>query len=451
MSVARGGSLRAIGSPVAEKQRAEVLDVLRGFALLGIFLAHVPGFSGWDVLTPTEHATVSTGIDPYLQFLRDWWIRGKFFSLFSLLFGFGFAIQCASAERSGDDVRVRFRRRQLGLLALGLVHSFFWHGDILLKYALLGLLLLPTVGWSNKAVFRLALICLAARGLWAFVPWLAAGAMQAIGDGATGGGSVDGAVRGTLFGYSSDRWPVVLSANASFLRLKWLYVLYEGKLLSILGLFALGTALGRWRVHERTAELRGALRKVLCIGGAVGVVGNAVLAVLWDTVPLFPPSALRVAEQVLAAIAVPALALAMAAAIALAEGGGARRWLAWLAAPGRMALTTYLSQTVVGIGVFYGVGLGLRGGFSLAACGAFAVAVFVVQAFAARVWLGFFRYGPVEWAWRCGTYGRWLPLRRRKGSLGHTARTRTAGLERARNQRASRRRVGARVENPSSP
>ncbi|MFQ5416379.1 MAG: hypothetical protein ACE5FL_04925 [Myxococcota bacterium] len=116
-----------IAGPVREGERAEILDVLRGFALLGIFLAHVPGFSGWDYVSAADQALLDPGSDELLQFLRDAFVRGKFYSLFSLLFGFGFAIQHASAMRQGVGFQSRFRRRQLGLLALGVAHSAGWH------------------------------------------------------------------------------------------------------------------------------------------------------------------------------------------------------------------------------------------------------------------------------------------------------------------------------------
>jgi uncharacterized protein len=400
-------------APTTEAQRAWILDVLRGYALLGIFVAHVPGFAGWDALAPDARAAIGSALDPTLQLLRDGLVRGKFYSLFSLLFGFGFALQLTSAVRSGDDFVARFRRRQLGLLAIGAIHSAFWHGDILLTYAVLGLLMLPTRRWPARRLFGFALACLVARTAWSFVPWIVADLFGAIGAGAMGAGAgVDETVRSTTAGYASTRLPDMLATNARFLGIKWLYVLYEGRLLSILGLFALGAALGRWRVHARTAALRHMLVRVMAIGGGIGLAGNAVLVVSWRTVPVFPPSGPRAAEGVLMTIALPALAVAMAAAIALAWERGGRRWLAWLAPPGRMALTTYLTQTIVGIACFYGVGLGWRGAFSLADCIGFALVVFAAQAVLARLWLARFAFGPVEWLWRCATYGRWLRLRR---------------------------------------
>ena len=83
-----------------------------------------------------------------------------------------------------------------------------------------------------------------------------------------------------------------------------------------------------------------------------------------------------------------------------------------LAPPGRMALTTYLSATAICIAVFYGVGLGWMWSLGQTQCLLFAFALFGVLALASRLWLERFRFGPVEWAWRCATYGARLPLRR---------------------------------------
>ncbi len=403
-------------APRRDAERAVVLDVLRGFALLGIFLAHVPGFSGWDYLSPEDHQHIDHALDGVLQFLRDTLIRGKFYSLFSLLFGFGFALQLASAQRSGDAFVARFRRRQLGLLFVGVIHSLLWHGDILLKYALLGLVLLPSRNWSGRKTLRVAGGALIARALWALLMWLSVDGLRAVVGAEVAsieeGGDVNAVVRAAMVGYWSPHWADLLASNFGFLRLKWLNVLYGGKLISIFGFFALGAALGKWRWHERTTDLRATLTRVAIAGYALGIPGNALLAFSWHRVASFPPSGPQVGQAILMAVAIPALTLALAASVALVWDRRQPFWLAWFAPAGRMALTTYLSQTAIGIGVFYGVGLGWRGQCSLAFCCAFAVAVFGAQAAFAHVWLKAFRFGPAEWLWRCATYGRWLPLRR---------------------------------------
>ena len=407
------------GGPVREGERAEILDVLRGVALLGIFLAHVPGISGWDYLTPAEQALLDPGSDGALQFARDVFVRGKFYSLFSLLFGFGFAIQQASAARQGQGAGFsrRFLRRQTGLLAIGVAHSALWHGDILLTYALLGMAIIPFAQTPPRRVFAWAVGLLVVRGVWGVGTFLLAGALASVGDSAVGDGGggvdVDGTVSAVMAGYYSPSWGEMLLANARFLRLKWLLVLYEGRLFSIAGFFLLGVAFGKWQVHQRVGSLGVWLRRVAWIGGGVGVAGNLALAMLWPIVPTYPPTVLGVVTNAIYAVAVPSLALAMAAGIAwLWVAGRGRALLSWFAPPGRMALTTYLTQTAIGLGVFYGVGLGYRGTLSLTEGLVFALVVFSLQALAARAWLASFAYGPVEWAWRCATYGRALRLRR---------------------------------------
>lgn len=407
----------AHAGPLGDHERAEILDILRGFALLGIFVAHVPGLSGWDYLEPAEQLALDPGSDATLQFLREMFVRSKFYSLFSLLFGFGFAIQSASASRRGVDFASQFRRRQLGLLAIGVAHSALWHGDILLTYALLGLALIPFAGWEPRRILRWALGAFALRAVWGVFTFAIAGSLAAIGDSTVGDGAggvdINGSVSVVMAGYYSPDWAEMLWSNIRFLRLKWLLVIYEGKLLSIGAFFLLGVALGKWRVHARLVELEPQLGRIFRIGGAVGLLGNFGLALLWARVETYPPTAMTMWTNALLAIVVPLLTIAMAAGFALLSlRGRARLLLSILAAPGRMALTTYLSQTAIGIGLFYGVGFGLRGTFSLTLGIALAFAVFALQAWLASIWLRTHRYGPVEWVWRCTTYARWLELRR---------------------------------------
>ena len=129
--------------PIIDSDRADVLDALRGFALLGIFISHVPDFSGFTFMTPIEQATLDRfGLDGAAAMAQDFLIRGKFYSLFSLLFGIGFAVQLASAARRGADFVRHFVRRLTVLLVIGLIHAGLWYGDILKDYALIGFVLI---------------------------------------------------------------------------------------------------------------------------------------------------------------------------------------------------------------------------------------------------------------------------------------------------------------------
>jgi uncharacterized protein len=120
-----------------------------------------------------------------------------------------------------------------------------------------------------------------------------------------------------------------------------------------------------------------------------------------------------VVEQALFAIAVPAMTLAYASGFALAWQYSFGRVLRLLAPAGRMALTTYVSQTLICVGAFYGIGLSMHGSIGLAECMIFALAVFTLQCVTSAIWLSLFRFGPLEWIWRRSTYGTKLPMLRR--------------------------------------
>jgi uncharacterized protein len=149
-------------------QRADVLDALRGFALLGIFISHVPDFSGYSFLSwEARHALDHWRLDASLAAICEFLIRGKFFSLFSLLFGIGFAVQLDAANRRGANFNRHFMRRLAALFAIGLAHACLWYGDILKDYALIGfLLLLIRVGIHRSSrVQRASSSCRACYGL----------------------------------------------------------------------------------------------------------------------------------------------------------------------------------------------------------------------------------------------------------------------------------------------
>jgi uncharacterized protein len=159
-----------------------------------------------------------------------------------------------------------------------------------------------------------------------------------------------------------------------------------------------------WRARATAARLSGGLVTALSIG-LVGTGGAAVASISRAH------SELGVA--ILSAWGATVLALGAGAAfLALAERTVARRVLVTLAPLGRMALTSYLTQSIALGFIFYGYGLGLFGRLSVASVSAVALAIFVAQAIASALWLRRFRFGPVEWAWRSVTYASLQPMRR---------------------------------------
>jgi len=162
-------------------------------------------------------------------------------------------------------------------------------------------------------------------------------------------------------------------------------------------------------------------RRVVWVCTPVGVVGNVALVHMRATTAEYPPTFAWVVEQSLSAVAVPAMTLAYAAGFALLWSRGGGRVLKALAPVGQMALTTYVSQTLVGITLFYGIGLGLRGRLGLAEGTAVGLFIFALQCLLSALWLRHFRFGPLEWVWRRATYGVPIAFARTHGGVGAQA------------------------------
>jgi uncharacterized protein len=416
--------------------RLSFLDAARGWALLGVYLVNLVAFSGMIFMSPEQWSALPTpGIDRLLMLFVLVFLYGKFYSIFSLLFGIGFALQLRAAEGRGDEGGLpRFRRRLLGLLAIGLVHlTFVWEGDILAFYALLAFLLIPFRHASDRTLVRVAIALL-----------LAPVALEAVK--VASGGRLDPgppifamgeAILGRI-GFPPKATPLDVLPTAGWHELvrfqlagpffRYGDLLSTGRPFKVLAMFLLGLSIGKsqWlrqidtTLRPGPGSLRPCARRLFTWGLAVGVPANLVHAALM-VVASGSPSAgvegaypgLRMVEALAYACGVAPLALAYVAGFALlwTRHPTPPRLLAAPSPAGRMALTNYLMQTLVSLFVFTGIGLGLMGKVGPAIWLPLGVAVFTVQVLASGWWLERFRYGPFEWIWRQWTYGRRLPLR----------------------------------------
>lgn len=389
------GSAAAV--PAAE--RIELLDALRGFALFGILLANILYWSGW-IFMPAAARVSLAGADAveWQHFFHHFLVDGKFYTLFSLLFGMGFSLQLARLERRGVD-RVRlYRRRLLVLLAIGLVHMVLvWDGDILTLYALLGLLLPLFRNWDERRLLwaAAALILLPLFGVAIFqaLEWEPQRFFYALGD------RIGGALGGSPG--SEIAWLQRDDPQAFFAWIMggWPYrpgsLIESWRIPKVLGIMLLGLALGRRLAAGRLFEDRGLMKGTLVVGLAVGVPLN------W----IYASSANLSQASIPAILGTVPLALAYGAGFVLLWPH-ARPLLSWLAAPGRMALTNYLMQSLLGILLFYGIGFGLVGRVPPLTFYGIAAAIFLAQMLASRLWLARFEQGPMERLWRLATYGR---------------------------------------------
>ncbi|HEX7802450.1 MAG TPA: DUF418 domain-containing protein [Pseudoxanthomonas sp.] len=397
----------ALLKPIPAGERAEWLDALRGFALLGILLINLTAFSGYAFIDPANKAALPwNGADGVLEYLIHALVEAKFYSLFSFLFGLGFALQLQRAEQRDGDFRSVFRRRMAWLLVFGLVHAVFvWFGDILNFYALMGLALLWFRRVSTRVLLGAAIFCLTAP-VWLYACYLLIVQLShAAPAAAPEGGARFAAI---VDAYAHGDYGDVVQSNAMIYAFAWMRRIYRFQLLRIFGMFLLGAWAGRIGLPMAREALRPLLRRWLLVGMAIGLPMNLAFAALGGNDALLPASAKGLLSITLGSFGIPLLSLAFFAAFALywrkLRGSGNL-----FVASGRMALTHYLSQSTVCVMLFYGIGFGLFRQVSYGVGMLIALAVFLSLALLCRAWLKFNAQGPMEMLWRRLAYGRQRP------------------------------------------
>jgi uncharacterized protein len=408
-------SSATIANPMLEaaapvRERIQALDVLRGIAVGGILLANVLVFFGMTFLSPERAAALSsTTADHLALWLERVFVDGKFYSVFSLLFGIGFGVQLA---RGGDAALPRFKRRLRILLGIGAIHAFFiWAGDILMLYALLGF----TMPWfarkSDRALVRWSVILLAVPTtlyLVALTAWTLAGAGAA--QPPSGGGGMPANILPFFEAIGRGGFKDAFVGNLVFLAGRWADLIATVRFPKVLGMFVLGLWTVRAGIALSPSDHRATLARWSVLGWSVGLPANILAAWASEHWPYLPPSAGGLLGVVMQAVGVPMLALGYAATVGLLVVNGWR--LVNVFAPvGRMALTNYLLHSVICVTLSYGFGLGLWWHIGAAKAMAIAAVIIAVQIPLSALWLSRFRFGPVEWIWRRLTYGQPLALR----------------------------------------
>lgn len=398
--------------PIKQGDRIQVLDVLRGLAVGGILIGNLQWFSGYGTLPPSL-ASLNPATDQLTRFMVHALVEGKFYSIFSFLFGFGFALQIARAEERGDTEARLFKRRLLWLFVIGATHAFLlWAGDILSVYALMGFVLLLFRRKSDSSLLKWAAVLLVvpvAFYLLFFVLFAAFAPPDVVAQ---------------INALQFEMWNNAMQTltNGSYTQIfrdhnlnqlfgRWMGLILQMRLPKILAMFLLGVYAYRIGVFQNPEKHRPLIRKVMIYGLGFGVISNVIFALFAKSEADFPPTPAGIIGVAAYAYGVPALALGIAASlVTLWQTDTFRQVLALLAPVGQMALTNYLLQSVICVTLFYGYGFGLFGRFGAAGSTVIGVAIFASQIALSNIWLRFFRYGPMEWIWRQLTYFRRLPL-----------------------------------------
>lgn len=406
-------------NPTLKAERVGLLDALRGFAIFGIFYAHLYEWTNYNFLDEVEQETAVTAwLDYFADYLHLIFIDSKFRSIFAFLFGFSFVLQVQRSEGKSISFVKHYVRRMSSLLLFALVHIFIFEGEILTVYAVTGFVLLAFRKRSDRCILLWAIgLTLWPILCYGFILKLnGAYNLSACFYNAAEIRNPDGlpyrGFGGYLYQFDEGFIGAVQYKTSVLLATLGDHV-YDNQIPKILGMFLFGMWAGRRGILTDLAANLSILKKTLVIGGIVGLVAGSIRAYfIWEIADTFPLSEIGWWVTVLYAISIAPFAMAYISGFALLWQSKAWQTKLNLFAPiGRMALTNYLMHSVIGFFIYFAVVFGWL--FQPTPIWFFFIAtiVFGIQLGCSHWWLARFRYGPMEWVWRMLTYGLFLPLR----------------------------------------
>ena len=382
-------------------ERLDVVDALRGFALMGIVIVHfMEQYLGGP--TPQEHNNYTQHIaaDGIFEGIANFLLRGKFFMLFSLLFGLSFTLQMDNAAKRDVNFSGRFLWRLIILFAIGFVHHLFYRGDILTIYAVLGLPLVLFYRLPNRWVLAIAMaLMLGVARFFLPIPDFKVQSeqwekpeqtyWQAVKSGSIGDVFYQNATRGSQFKFD-------------------IQVGFFGRAYQTFALFLLGLLAGRMRLFENLAEKTPLFKRSLwwCLGSMLGLIAiGALLFGVFHLDKVNEKAAMFVGVGLYDVMNLLQTGVYIFGFLLLFEKKAWwRRQILKLAPYGRMALTNYVMQSLIGTTIFFGFGFHLLGDIGATATVGMAIVVFIAQRYFSDWWLSRYQFGPLEWLWRSATF-----------------------------------------------
>jgi len=407
--------------PVQVQERIEVLDVIRGFALLGILIANMAWYSSPALYADFLGENMWTGFwDTITSSFINLFVQGKFYSIFSFLFGLGFAIFFERAKERTTKPKFLFHRRLFILLIIGLFHAFFiWYGDILVTYALLGFLLPLFFNRKPKTLIKWAISLFGVFLLFLtfLMGILALGRMYNEGM-ITDSlqpfyADIENRIVNSFQAYGQGTFSEIMTQRTSdtLFALNQVFV----SIFVIFPLFLFGLYAGRKKIFQSIETNLILIRKIwawsLVIGLTMSIIKfifkNIMGADFYSFYTVFHTGAGFFGDTGLCFFF-------MTSIILLSQNEKWKLKLKPLAYMGRMALSNYLLQSIICTIIFYNYGFGLYGKINPALGLVFSIAIFIIQIFISKYWLKYYQFGPVEWVWKCLTYGKLFRMKQPK-------------------------------------
>lgn len=395
---------------IQPKPRISSIDALRGFSLIGIVLLHC--MEHFDLTSYPEYTSeLMQKIDMWVYDVIRFFVQGKSYAIFSMLFGLSFFIQMDNQTDKGIDFSLRFLWRMALLFVLGYVNGLMYMGEFFVVYAVLGCVMVLLWRVPSKILLVLALL------LFLQIPeWVSLGKVLVAG--APNERSEMAKYMSSLYVECAD-----IFANQGFWDMikfnlwkgqlaKCLWVVAVARYLQLIGLFIIGLLIGRAGIHRSEESMIKWSRRAL--PWALGI-----FALFYGASLLLPALglegyALRQCRMLLRNYANLGQMIFYVAGLTLLYYNS-RSWrsvLDKLAPVGRMSVTNYMMQSALGVIIFYGFGLNLAMTATFAECAVAGIVICVVQILFSNWWMRRYYYGPVEWLWRTATWMKRVPLKR---------------------------------------
>ncbi|WP_158217601.1 DUF418 domain-containing protein [Lottiidibacillus patelloidae] len=384
--------------PSIAKERIDAIDIVRGFALFGIFLVNMPAFF-LPFLYIDQQKAAETFWDKAVVIFIDIVAQANFYTLFSFLFGFGTIFFYERLKEKELRPLPFLLRRFTFLLVLGLIHAILiWHGDILITYAITAIILILFLSARGKSLLIHSIAMIA-------IPYLAIGLLLLM----SGTGSLTEkptSANDIENVYQSGSYVEITMQRIS----DYLYV-HGGfgmvfVVISLLPMFLLGAYFAKEKLFHQASEHKEKLKKIAIITLAIGIP----LKVL----PYFTDN--LIASMYQDGVGGPLMAIGYATSIVLlVEAKIGLKVLAPLRYIGRLSLSNYILQSVICTLLFYSYGFGLYGSVTNKVGLLLTVVIFIMQIFISKWWLARYQYGPLEWLWRTVTYKNVLAIKKKVG------------------------------------
>ncbi len=403
-------------SPTASQERIVSLDVLRGFAILGILIINIQSFAmpGAAYLNPMAYGDM-TGLNKWVWMGSHIFADSKFMTIFSILFGAGIVLMTSRAEQKTGRSAGLHTKRNFWLLVIGLIHAhLIWHGDILVPYAICAFIVYFFRKMSPRSLVILGVVVLSIHTVLYLLVGMSiqtwpdeslASAMSSWAPDQSQLNAEIAAVTGTLSEQVSHNSETAVMMET----LVFLFVF----LWRASGLMLVGMAIYKWNILSAGRDLS-FYRKGWIMGWTIGipVVTYGVLQNFnngWTIeYSMYFGSQFNYWGSLL-------VSFGHICAVLYLVKKGSFKWLQLrLAAVGQMALTNYLMQSFICVFIFWGVGFSLFGTVERKWQFLIVVFVWIVQLLWSKPWLQRFRFGPFEWLWRSASYGSWQPMKRAK-------------------------------------